>query len=303
METLQEIRRRIRSVRNLSQVTRALEAVSASKVQKAQAAVLATRPYAHRAWEVIVNLSGLPGGSLHPLLTYREPIRSVLIILFTSDRGLCGAYNHNIIRTALDYANKLPVPVRYIAVGRRGRDTLWRMRADLVAEFHGLPAVPSFLDTSPIARAAIEEFLEGRVDEIFLAYTDFINLLRQRPVIRRLLPLRPSELDSQAVSEYVVDMEPVGVVDYIYEPGPDAVLNAILPRFTELQVYQAALEASASEHAARRMAMRNATDNAEELLRDLTLMRNKARQQAITRELLDIAGGSEALQQATQAAA
>ncbi len=300
METLREIRRRIRSVRNLSQVTRALEAVSASKVQKAQAAVTATRPYAHRAWEVIVNLAGSHAGALHPLLTYREPIRSVLIILFTSDRGLCGAYNHNVIRAALDYAQKLSVPVRYLAVGRRGRDTLWRMRADLVAEFHGLPAIPGFMDVTPIARTAIEEFLKGEADEIFLAYTDFINLMRQQPVIQRLLPLRPSELDRQAVSEYVVDMRPVGVADYIYEPGPEAILNAILPRFTELQVYQAALEAAASEHAARRMAMRNATDNAEELLQDLTLMRNKARQQTITRELLDIAGGAEALQQAMQ---
>lgn len=303
METLREIRRRIRSVRNLSQVTRALEAVSASKVQKAQAAVLATRPYALRAWEVIINLASLYEEPIHPLLTYRVPVRSVLIIIFTSDRGLCGAYNHNIMRVATDYARRLPVPARYIAVGRKGRDILWRMRADLVAEFHGLPAVPSFLNTSPIARTAIEEFLEGRVDEIFLAYTDFVNLLRQQPVIRRLLPLRPSELDLQVVSEYVVDMQPVGVVDYLYEPSQEAILNTILPRFTELQVYQAALESSASEHAARRLAMRNATDNAEDLLQDLTLMRNKARQQAITRELLDIAGGAEVLHQAMQGGA
>lgn len=297
METLREIRRRIRSVRNLSQVTRALEAVSASKVQKAQAAVQATRPYAHRAWEVILNLSGLCGAPIHPLLTYRVPVRSVLIVVFASDRGLCGAYNHNIVQVATDYARRLRVPARYIAVGRRGRDILWRMRADLVAEFHNLPAVPGFLEVSPIARTAIEEFLEGRVDEIFLAYTDFINLLRQRSVIRRLLPLSPCDIEAQAVSEYVVDMQPVGPAEYIYEPSREAILNTVLPRFIELQVYQAALEASASEHAARRMAMRNATDNAEDLLRDLTLMRNKARQQSITSELLDIAGGAEALRQ------
>jgi F-type H+-transporting ATPase subunit gamma len=295
VETLREIRRRIRSIGNLVQVTHALEAVSASKVQKAQAAVLETRPYSHRAWEVIVNLSGSSEAPAHPLLTRRESVESVLVVLFTSDRGLCGAYNNNIIRAAASYANQLGVPARYIAVGRRGRDALWRSRENLIAEFHNLPAVPTFLDISPIAHTAMEEFLEGAADEIFLAYTDFINLAKQRPVIKRLLPLYPSELDQQAVSEYVIDMKPVGVAEYIYEPGREEILDAVLPRFTELQIYQAALEAAASEHAARRMAMHNATENAEELLRDLTLMRNKARQASITSELLDIAGGAEAL--------
>lgn len=307
MATLQEIRRRIRSVNNLSQVTKALEAVSATKVQKAKEAVLETRPYAHRAWEVIVNLAcpGLTcsedeGTPAHPLLVYREPIRSVVIVLFTSDRGLCGAYNSNVIRVAMDYAEKLPVPTRFVAIGKEGRSALWRSRVDLVAEFTDLPAVPRFVDVSPIARTVIEEFCQGRSDEIFLAYTDFINLLSYQPVIKRLLPLRPSQLEMQAVSEYVVDMRPVGVAEYIYEPDREEILNQILPRFTELQVYQAALEAAASEHAARRMSMRNATENAEDLLRDLTLMRNKARQQTITRELLDIAGGAEALERSQE---
>jgi len=301
VETLQEIRRHIRSVHNLSQVTKALEAVSASRVQKAQSAVMMTRPYAHRAWEMIVNLAGPSGPATHPLLTRREPVRSVLIVLFTSDRGLCGAFNQNIIRAALDYARRLELPVRYIAVGRRGRDVLWRTQADLVAEFHGLPAVPAFLDASPIARAAIDAFLEGHADQVMLAYTDFVNLLQQRPAIGRLLPLRPSEIELQAASEYVVDMKPAAVAEYIYEPSEQAILDAVLPRFTALQVYQAMLESSASEHAARRMAMRNATENAEDLLHDLTLMRNKARQKAITRELLDIAGGAAALEQVREA--
>lgn len=297
METLREIRRRIRSVQNLAQMTRAMEAVSASKVQKAQAAVMATRPYAHRAWEVIVNLAGERGIPLHPLLAVREPVRSVLLVVFASDRGLCGAYNHNIVRLATDYARRLDVPVRYVAVGKRGRNILWRLRAPLVAEFHGLPAVPRFADITPLARLVIEEFLSGQADEVFLVYTDFINLLRQRPVVKRLLPLQPTRLEEQAVSEYGVDMRPAGAASYLYEPSPEALLDVVLPRFTELQVYQTALEAVASEHAARCAAMRNATDNAEELLRDLTLIRNKARQYAITKELLDIAGGAEALRQ------
>ncbi len=278
-------------------MTRALEAETASNVQKAQAVVLGSRPYARRAWEVIVNLAGVSERPAHPLLAVREPVRSVLLVVFTSDRGLCGAYNTHVVQVATRYARTLAVPVRYIAVGRRGRDILWRMRAELVAEFTGLPAVPRFVDVSPIARAAIEEFLEGRADEVFLVYTDFINLLRQRPVVKRLLPLRPTRLDEQAVSEYIVDVRPAPVADYIYEPDPETILSTVLPRFTELQVYQAALEAATSEHAARQVAMRNATDNAEDLLRELTLMRNKARQRAITRELLDIAGGAEALRQ------
>jgi F-type H+-transporting ATPase subunit gamma len=298
VETLREIRRRIRSVGNLAQVTRALEAVSASKVQRAQAAALATRPYAHRAWEVIVNLAGLEDEPIHPLLAHREPVGSVLILLFSSDRGLCGAYNHNVIRAATEYARQLPVPTRYVAIGRRGRDALWRVQAELIATFDELPAVPGILDISAIAHTAIVEFQEDRADEILLAYTDFVNMLRQQPVIKRLLPLRPSELDRQAASEYVVDMEPAGVAEYIYEPGREAILDEVLPRFTELQVYQAALEASASEHAARMVTMRNATENAEALAEDLTLDYNKVRQQSITRELLDIAGGAEALQQA-----
>lgn len=278
-----------------------MEAVSASKVQKAQAAVLATRPYAHRAWEVIVNLSSVRGIPPHPLLTIREPVRTALMVVFTSDRGLCGAYNHNVLRAATDYARMLGVPVRYVAVGKRGRDMLWRMRAPLVAEFHGLPAVPRLTDVTPIACLAMDEFLYGRADAVFLAYTDFIHLLRQQPVVKRLLPLHPTRLEEQAVSEYVVDMQPAGAADYIYEPSPEALLNVVLPRFIELQVYQAALEAATSEHAARRAAMRNATDNAEELIRDLTILRNKARQHAITKELLDIAGGAEALRQLQEA--
>jgi F-type H+-transporting ATPase subunit gamma len=172
------------------------------------------------------------------------------------------------------------------------------MGAEIVAEFHGLPAVPSLFDVSAIARAAIDEFLEGRADEIYLARTDFVNLLVQKPVIQRLLPLHPAEPgeleEMQAMMEYVVQVQPAQVIEYIYEPDASTVLDEILPRFTELQVYQAMLEAHASEYAARMVAMRNATDNAAGLVDDLTLDYNKARQRAITLELLDIAGGAEA---------
>lgn len=295
MATAREIRRRIQSVRNLGQVTRALQAVAASNVRKAQAAALATRAYAHAAWEVIVNLGAAADESLHPLLTRRLPVERVLIVLISGDRGLCGAYNNNIVRTAHDFARRRGLPVRYIAVGRKGSDLLWRMGEEIVAGFHNLPVVPSITDIYPIAHAAIDEFLSGKADEVYVARTDFVNLLVQRPVVQRLLPLRPTELETQAMPEYLVRTPAARVTEYIYEPDASTILETVLPRFTELQLYQAVLEAHASEYAARMVAMRNATDNAVALVEELTLDYNKARQHAITTELLDIAGGAEAL--------
>jgi F-type H+-transporting ATPase subunit gamma len=269
--TAREIKRRIQSVRNLGQVTRALQAVAASNVRRAQEATLATRAYANAAWEVIVNLGAATDETLHPLLTHRTTVENVLIVLMSGDRGLCGAYNQNAVRTAQDFVKRRNLPTRYITVGRRGRDMVWRTGGEIAAEFHGLPAVPSLADVSAIARAAIDEFLEGRADEIYLARTDFVNLLVQRPVIQRLLPLSPTELGTQAMMEYVIDVQPAQVAEYIYEPDASTVLETVLPRFTELQVYQAVLEAHASEYAARMVAMRNATDNAAALADDLTL--------------------------------
>jgi len=295
--TAREIRRRIKSISNLGQVTRALQAVAASNVRKAQAAALATRPYANAAWEVIVNLGAAADESLHPLLACRTPVERILVVLMAGDRGLCGVYNQSIVRAAQDFIERWGLPARYITVGRRGRDMVWRAGAEIMAEFHDLPVVPGLTDVSAIARTAIDEFLGERVDEVYLARTDFVNMLVQRPVIQRLLPLCPTDLESQAVSEYLVDARPARVTEYIYEPDVSTVLDTALPRFTELQVYQAVLEAHASEFAARMVAMRNATENAAALVDDLTLIYNKARQRAITRELLDIAGGAEALEQ------
>jgi F-type H+-transporting ATPase subunit gamma len=300
--TAREIKRRIQSVRNLGQVTRALQAVAASNVRKAQDAVLATRAYAHAAWELIVHLGAVSDETLHPLLTRRTPVKRIVVVMMSGDRGLCGAYNQNVVRVALDFVKARGLPTRYISVGRRGRDLLWRMGQEIVAEFHGLPPVPSMIDVSAIARSAIDEYLEGRADEIYIARTDFVNLLVQKPVIQRLLPLHTTELgkleQTQAMMEYIVDVQPARISEYIYEPDASTILATILPRFTELQVYQAILEAHASEYAARMVAMRNATENATALVDELTLDYNKVRQGAITMELLDIAGGAEALQQA-----
>lgn len=300
MATAREVKKRIRSVKNISQITRALEAVSASRVRKAQARVLASRAFAEKAWEILLNIqkAASKGTSLHPLLTARPDVKQVMVVLITSDRGLAGAFNSNIIRMAQRFATRIGKPVRYVTVGKKGRDSLIRARANVVAEFSGLPADPTIASISPIAKLAIDEFLSGKVDDVFIAYTDFINTLTQRPAVLSWLPMTPFMSDDQVIGEMLKGVPDVssGQLVYEYEPGAEAILNEIVPRFTELQLYHALLESQASEHSARMVAMRNASDNATQLMGDLTLVYNKARQAAITAEILDIVGGANALQ-------
>ncbi len=300
MPSTREIRRRIRSVKNISQVTRAMQMVAASKMRRAQEQVLATRPYTEKAWHVLSNLAAQRGvdESAHPLLQIREPIQTIGMVFITADRGLCGSYNHNMIQTAMRFIAELPYPVELIAVGKRGRDAMWRLRQTIMAEFSDLPPTPRLLDVTPIARSAMDGFISGRYDVVYLAHTDFINTLTQRPAIWQLLPIQPLHLGAEPLADYRSTEPPATTLEYIYEPDPQTILGTVLPRFTELQVYQAILEAMASEHSARMVAMRNATENANELLDDLTLTYNRARQEAITKEMLDIAGGAEALSKA-----
>jgi F-type H+-transporting ATPase subunit gamma len=297
MATAREIQRRIRSVKNIAQITRALEAVSASRLRKAQAQVLATRPYAEKSWQLLTHLAAQStlDARAHPLLTLRAEVEAVGVLLLTSDRGLCGAFNLNMVRTTMDFIESLGKPVKLITVGRKGRDLMWRAGYTIVAEFSRLPASPTALDVAPIAHTVIDDFLSCVVDEVFLAYTDFINTIKQRPAVKRLLPIQPGDVLTQAMGEYVEEVVVETVTEYLYEPSPAEILDSVLPRFTELQIYQAVLESLASEHAARMMAMRSATENADALQDDLTLTYNKARQQSITSEILDIAGGAEAL--------
>jgi F-type H+-transporting ATPase subunit gamma len=297
MASAREMRMRIRSVKNISQVTRALEAVSASKVRKAMAAVSATRAYASKAWQVLTHIARQPGReNLHPLLTHRSHVRNVLVLVVSGDRGLAGAYNTNVIRYVTQRFGHSETPVRYIAVGRKGRDMLMRRRRQVIAEFSNLPAAPSFADVSAIGRMAVDEFLKGEADEVYLIYTDFVNMARQEAVVKKLLPLEVGD-EAGRVQDFAHQHLTAA---YIYEPTEREILDEIIPRFTALQVYQAILESLASEHAARMVAMRNATDNAIELVGDLQLQYNKARQQTITNDLLDIAGGAEALAKAIQ---
>ena len=295
MASARDMRLRIRSIKNIAQVTRALEAVSASKVNKAVAQVEGTRPYASKAWQVLQHVAMQPGReTLHPLLTDRTEIKKTLVLLLSSDRGLAGAYNTNVIRFNMQNFGEKHDVVEYITVGKKGRDLIRRRGGNVTAEFSDLPAAPSFADVSAIGHLAVDEFLKGDVDEVYLVYTDYVNMGKQIPVMKKLLPLEVDDGDD-LVQEYGEAKKTASA--YIYEPSAEEILDEIIPNFTALQVYQAILESLASEHAARMVAMRNATDNAHELVGALQLEYNKVRQQTITGDILDIAGGAEALAQ------
>jgi F-type H+-transporting ATPase subunit gamma len=300
MANTREVRLRIQSVKNIAQVTRAMQAVSASKVRKAMLAVMNTRPYATKTWQVLTHIAGQPGrDTLHPLLTHRPETQGVLVVMISGDRGLAGGYNSNIVRFTQQHFANYKVPVQYITVGRKGRDQMLRRRQRILAEFSDLPAAPAFNDVSAIGRVAVEEFLAGEVDAVYLVYTDFINMGRQNPTIKKLLPLEVESGVGRVEAFSHAEHGPAAA--YIYEPGQAEILDEIVPRFTALQIYQSILESLASEHAARMLAMKNATDSATSLVEELQLEYNKLRQQTITSEMLDIAGGAEALTQASVA--
>jgi F-type H+-transporting ATPase subunit gamma len=231
-------------------------------------------------------------------MTERTDVKNVIVVMVSGDRGLAGPYNTNVLRFTLNEFLKKNVGVRYIAVGRKGAELLFRRGLNVMAQFTDLPAEPQFTDTSAIGRILVEEFLAGRADEIYLVYTDFVNMIRQVPTIKKLLPLEFASGEGLVQSD-VAKPATGAKAAYEYEPGEYEILTEIVPRFTALQVYQAVLESIASEHAARMVAMKNATDNASELANALTLEYNKVRQQGITNEMLDIAGGAEALSQAS----
>lgn len=297
MSSAREMRMRIKSIKNLSQVTRALQTVSASKVRRSMQAMQATSAYAEKAMQVLVHLAKQPGHQmLHPLLAERPSIKNTLCILITSDRGLAGSYNVNIVRHTLNFFEGFSTPVVYVAVGRKGREMLVRRRKKVIADFSQIPTSPRFNDVSAIGWLAVDEFLDQHYDQVFVAYTQFENMIHQIPTVRKILPLLVEKDENKAELGSNSQRKTPGV--YSYEPGQSEILDEIVPRFTALQIYQSILVAQASENAARMMAMQNATDNATEIISILQLEYNKARQQSVTNEMLDIAGGAEALSQA-----
>ncbi len=291
MSVVREMSRHIASIRDISQVTRAMQAVSDSKVRKAVRAVAETQPYATKAWEVLRHLASQPGRDfIHPLLNHRSRVRKTMVILLTSDRSLAGAYNANIIEFAMKEFRDYPCPVEYVLVGKQGLEALVSAGVDVVAEFRDLPEDLAYSDVSAIGRLAMDEFLDEKVDEVFIVYTDYGNMTNLAPALRKLLPF-DYQSNTGSVSEYQGSTEERSL-GYIYEPSQNELLDEIIPSFTSLQIYQAMLVSVASENASRKIAMQKATDNALELVDELQLKFNKARQQSITNEMLDIIGGT-----------
>ena len=281
MPSLRDIRRRIRSVKNTAQITKAMEMVAASRMRRAQQRVLAARPYSEAMRSLICELAAVSARAeaLHPLLVQRE-VDTVGVILLTSDRGLAGALNTNTIRRGTELILEQTVDIQLITVGRKGQDFMARRGHQLLATFTRLGDRPDYMDIVPIARVVMDSYLDGVMDVCHIVYPKFVSTLAQKPEVVQLLPLTATAPEENTL-------------DYIYEPDPRSILEALLPRYVEVQIYQAVLEAVASEQSARMVAMRNANDNAKELIQGLTLSYNKARQANITREVTEIAAASE----------
>lgn len=285
MASRREIRRRIRSIKNTAQITKAMQMVAASRMRRAQQRVAATRPYAGHIRAIVADVAGRSGAENHPLLSARE-VRNVEIVSITPDRGLAGALVTNLNRETSRLTTSLGHPFRVVAVGRKGRDFAARSRMHLVAEFTHLGDHPGIEAVSPIARQILDDFEAGTVDVVHLVYTEFVSTLRQRPKVVQLLPVIPPEGEQE---------EPVAG-PWNYEPdNPGAVLSSLLPRYVEFTLYQALLESIASYYSAQMLAMSSATDNANDLAQELTLLMNKARQAEITKEIAEISGAAEAI--------
>jgi F-type H+-transporting ATPase subunit gamma len=288
MATLRQIIRRIRSIQSTAKTTRAMSLVAGSKMRKAQQMALSHRPYAVQMhWLLADVVESLQDAGLdeisqaHPLLARRE-VKTPGLVLITPDRGLCGGLNTNLLRTAGAYVASHP-GLKMVAVGRKGIDFFSKTRTEIIGNFSRLGDYPSFDDVRPISRLVMDAYTSGEVDSVAIIFPRFINTMAQAPDVMELLPVTPPE-----------DVD-VKAVDYIYEPGAEKVLGDLLPRFVEIQVYRAVLELAASEQSARMVAMRAATDAANDMISELTLLRNKVRQEQITKELLDITGGVEAM--------
>jgi F-type H+-transporting ATPase subunit gamma len=283
------IRNRIKSVQNTAKVTKAMELVASSKMRRAQTRAFGARPYAEQMRAVLAQLSGYAAGAddAHPLLANRE-VKHFAFIHITADRGLAGGLNANMNRAGasllLEHQPRVE-RVSVIPVGRKGRDFFRRSGFPHLAEFTALGDYPGFEAVRPIARLVIDDYTRGEIDRVYIGYQQFVNTAIQRPTLRQLLPVTAPEGSSG------------GSVDFIFEPSPEALLQTLLPRYVEMQIFEALLESAASEQSARMVAMRSATDAALQMTQDLTLVYNKARQEMITGELLDIVGGKAALEQ------
>lgn len=306
MRNLRDLRRKMKAVKSTHQVTKAMELVAASKMRRAVQNAQKLRHYALTAWHILEKLANVQP-ELHPYLAERKPTK-ILALLFTPDRGLCGNLNAQLSRALAQYVHGLKnLPsfesVDFIAIGKKGQQFLPRLQQNIIAAFPGFSAHPTFKDILPITRLATEGFLNGTYDHVVLIYPDFISALAQEATVKVLLPFSKSNLKEMITSilprryrrESEEALVATAVREYLFEPSQDAILHTILPQLTEIQVYQAVLETVASEHSARMVAMRNASENASDILSDLTLTYNQTRQAGITAELAEISGAAVAL--------
>jgi F-type H+-transporting ATPase subunit gamma len=287
MASLRTIKRRIRGVQSISKITQAMQMIAALKMKRAQERGIAGRPYSEKITQVIADLAALahPSDTLHPLLQSR-PVKNSIVVHITPDRGLCGGLVGNINRKTAAFVLEQQSQnntVSLVTVGRKGQDYMRRYGLKGLAEFTDLGDSPSQIDTLAISKIIIDEYTSGAADAVYISYTQFVNTIIQRPILSQVLPIKPATIPA------------IENVEYLYEPNATVVLGGLLPRFIEMQVYHSILESIASEQSARMVAMKAATDNAKELTTDLTLIYNKARQEAITKELLDITAGASAL--------
>lgn len=289
MANTQDIRRRIRSIRNTAQITKAMQMVAASKMRKAQQHALSGRPYAALMNKVLVSLQRRTDPRLHPLLAIR-PVKKELVLIVSTDKGLCGALNTNLFREA---ANFDQAKTAFVVTGKKARQFIARTKRELLADFE-LKDSPSFIETKPLSKFCMEKFLRREVDKVSVLYTHFINTINQRSVVQTLLPISSFDLPKgESTDEANEDLDPM--LGYVFEPKAEELLGVVLPYYIQFQVFQMILDARASEHSARMVAMKNATDNANQFIKDLTLEYNKMRQAGITTELLEIATAQMAL--------
>lgn len=281
MASAQDIRRRIKSVKNTQQITKAMKMVAAAKLRRSQEAVTSARPFALKIKEVLSRVAAASGGASHPLLEVRE-IKTTAYVIITADRGLCGGYNANILRKASGEVEK---SASVVAVGRKTRDFFTRRGFDIAASFVQLGESIQFSQAKEIANFVMDKYIAGEFDEVKLVFSEFVNVLTQRPVTVKLLPVETPAEEAKGPK-----------MEYIYEPSAEAVLSELLPKYVESTVFRAMLEAKAGEQGARMTAMDSATKNAKDMINKLTLSLNRARQAAITKEISEIVGGAAALE-------
>ena len=306
-QSTRKIKKQIQSIGNIRKITKAMELVSTVKMKKATASVVAARPYANLAWQMVLNLAARSGEEFHPLLQPREKINRLGVVLISSNRGLCGVFNQQIVREALRYVagekgKSQPQAVEFITLGRKGAAASVKAGQNVVADFDKADIVTEVAAVRAVSQLVIKDYLAGKYDQVVVAYTDFISFLRQKPQVKQLMPLVTEwqlglgEVEEKKPKTVIAEIAPWHY-EYLFEPSAGAVLDQFLPRLIELQSYQAILESNASEHSARMMAMKNSSEAASDLISDLTLAFNKVRQAGITQELTEITLSKAALEE------